>query len=691
MHNLRALVFSLSMLSTLPTAEAEDGSNLWLRYLKIADEAKLAEYRSALTGIAVAGFESSPTLAAAREELGLGLTGLLGREVPFVESAAAGTVVAGTPASSPLVKGLGLDKRLAAQGAEGFLIVSTKIGGQPVTVIASAGEKGVLYGAFAFLRLVQTERPVTRLDLAEKPRIGLRMLDHWETTRDYAGGNIWRWRELPAVVDPKYTVYARASASIGVNAFVLNNVNAERQYLTTEYLEKEKALADLFRPYGIKVFLSANFSAPVTIGKLKTADPEEPAVLAWWKAKVDEIYVKIPDFGGFLVKANSEGEPGPKDYGRTHAQGANLLARALAPHGGIVLWRAFVYDPEIDADRLKRADKEFVPLDGKFDPNVVVQVKNGPLDFQPREPFNPIFGKMPKTPLALEVQITQEYTGQGIQLVYLAPMWKEVLDADTGGGFTVGRVIDGSAQGYKTTVMAGVANTGSDRNWTGQDFGQANWYAFGRLAWDYHLTSDAIAEEWVRMTWSNDPKVVKTITAMMAGSREACVDYMDPLGLGHLMTRDTHYGPEPDDTVPGHLDWSPTYFHRADAEGLGYDRSSKGSNLVGQYFPKVGKMVDNIKTCPENLLCWFHHVPWTYKMKSGRTFWDELCSLYNKGVQYVIWMRGQWDSLKGLVDDERFAAVQAKLKRQETDAARYRDVCLAYFRTFSDMPVPEYK
>jgi alpha-glucuronidase len=691
MTNKQAILFSLSVLFPIAMAHGEDGYDLWLRYRQVTDAVKLAEYRAAITGIVVENFQASPTLAAAREELGLGLSGLLGADVTFAPAVKAGAVLAGTPASSPAVKNLGLEKKLEALGDEGFVIQSSRIDGMPVMVIASHGDLGVLYGTFAFLRLIQTGRPLAKLDLAEKPRIALRMLDHWETTRGYAGGNIWRWGLFPQEIDPKYKVYARANASLGINGMVLNNVNAERAYLSPEYLLKEKAIADLLRPYGIKVFLSANFSAPVTIGKLKSADPADPAALEWWKAKVDEIYAAIPDFGGFIVKANSEGEPGPKDYKRTHAEGANLLAKALAPHGGIVIWRAFVYDPEVDADRLKRAYKEFVPLDGKFEKNVVVQAKNGPLDFQPREPFNPLFGKMPKTTLAMEFQITQEYTGQGVQLVYLAPMWKEVLDADTGGGFTVAQVVDGSAQHYSRSVIAGVANTGSARNWTGQDFAQANWYAFGRLAWDYNLSSEAIAEEWTRMTWSNDERVVKTVLTMMAGSREACVDYMDPLGLGHLMARDHHYGAQPEDTVPGHEDWSPTYFHRADEKGLGYDRSSKGSNLTGQYFPKVGKIFDNIETCPENQLCWFHHVSWTRKMKSGRNFWGELCYRYNRGVAYVTALRPQWESLKGLVDDDRFAAVQKKLQKHETDAAKYRDICLKYFGQFSKMPIAEFK
>ncbi len=676
-----------------PSDPVEDGSELWLRYRLTADAARLAEYRNALTAIAVGNRASSPTLAAAGVELARGLAGLLGKEVPFLDAGSAapgaGTVAAGTPESSPAVRRLGLEKKLASLGREGFLIVSAESDGRPLIVIASPGETGVLYGTFAFLRLLQTGRPLSGLDVAEKPRIGLRMLDHWEETRCYAGGNVWRWDELPDRVDPRYEVYARACASVGLNGAALNNVNADRKFLTPAYLRKEKALADLFRPYGIRVFLSANFSAPVTVGGLPTADPADPAVLEWWKAKVDEIYSSIPDFGGFVVKANSEGEPGPKDYGCNHAAGANLLARALAPRGGIVLWRAFVYDPEVDPDRLKRACKEFVPRDGAFEPNVVVQVKNGPLDYQPREPFNPLFGKMPRTPLALEVQLTQEYTGQDVQLVYLAPLWKEVLDADTGGGFNVSAVVDGTAHGYERTVIAGVANTGSDRNWTGQDFAQANWYAFGRLAWDYTLSAQAVAEEWTRMTWGNDGRLVGTITAMMAGSREACVDYMDPLGLGHLMARDHHYGPQPDDTVPGHEDWSPTYFHRADAAGLGYDRSARGSNFVGQYFPAVGGVFDDVDACPENLLCWFHHVPWDRKMKSGRTFWEELCFRYNRGVAYVSAMRAQWDSLKGLVDEKRFAAVAAKLRQHEADAGTYRDACLRYFQTFSRRPIPE--
>jgi len=667
----------------------EDGSELWLRYRKADDPEYLERCRAAISEIVVEGAAASKTLAAVRDELYHGLSGILGAKVPVAETdSAPGAVIAGTPSSSAIVRGLGVDADLEPLGPEGFIVRNVQMKGRKAFLIASAGETGLLYGAFRFLRVLQTQGSLDGLDVRERPRIALRMIDHWETERCYAGGNVWDWDALPGRLDRKYRVYARAHASIGVNAFVLNNVNAKREYLTKEYLEKEAVLADLFRPYGIRVFLSANFSAPVTLGGLRTADPAAPEVLEWWKRRVDEIYARIPDFGGFVVKANSEGEPGPKDYGRSHAEGANLLARAVAGHGGIVLWRAFVYDPEVDEDRLKRSYKEFVPLDGKFEPNVIVQAKNGPLDFQPREPFNPLFGKMPRTPLAMEFQISQEYLGQGDHLVYLAPMWKEVLDADSGGGFTVGEAVDGSAGFPGPSTIAAVANSGSDVNWCGHHFHQANLYAYGRLAWDRSLSSEEIAEEWIRMTWGNSIETVTTIGTMMRGSHEACVDYMTPLGLGHIMARDHHYGPEPDDTVPGHLDWSPTYYHRADSVGIGYDRTRKGSGLVDQYFKPAAARFDSIESCPEALLCWFHHVPWKRSMRSGRTFWDELCPRYGRGVLYVIGMRGMWESLRGLIDDARIDHVASRLARQEENARLWRDVCLKYFQEFSGLPIP---
>jgi alpha-glucuronidase len=667
----------------------EDGSDLWLRYRKIATPGILERYRASVSEIFMEGAESSKILSAAREELFHGLSGILGGKIPVSDAEfVQGSVIAGTPSSSPLVKGLGLADDLAALGPEGFIIRNVEAKGRRAILIASSAEKGVLYGSFAFLRILQTEGSIAGLDIRERPRVALRQIDHWETERCYAGGNVWDWDAFPGRVDRKYRTYARAHASIGVNSFVLNNVNAQRKYLTREYLEKEAALAELFRQYGISVFLSANFSAPVTLGGLKTADPADPAVLDWWKVRSAEIRGRIPDFGGFVVKANSEGEPGPKDYGRTHADGANLLADALAPLGCLVLWRAFVYDADVDEDRLKRSYKEFVPLDGKFRPNVLVQAKNGPLDFQPREPFNPLFGKMPRTPLAMEFQISQEYLGQSDHLVYLAPMWKEVLDADTGNGFTVAEVVDGTAHGSKLTAIAAVANTGSDANWCGHHFHQANLYAFGRLAWDHSLASERIADEWTRMAWGNGAETVSTVTTMMLGSHEACVDYMTPLGLGHIMARDRHYGPEPDDTVPGHLDWSPTYYHKADAQGLGYDRTRKGSGLVDQYFKKVADIFDSEASCPEELLCWFHHVPWKRRMNSGRTFWEELCHRYGRGLLYVVGMQAMWESLRGLVDDARMNHVEERLKRQEENARLWRDTCLKYFQEFSGMPIP---
>jgi alpha-glucuronidase len=472
--------------------------------------------------------------------------------------------------------------------------------------------------------------------------------------------------------------------------------------LTPEYISKLKVLADVFRPYGLKLFLSIRFSSPLRpssnrfsrrggIGTFDTADPLNPDVRGWWKDKVKEIYQSIPDFGGFLVKANSEGMPGPQDYKRSHADGANMLAEALAPYNGIVMWRAFVYDAKVDPDRAKRAYKEFVPLDEKFRTNVFVQSKNGPIDFQPREPIQPLFGAMTKTPLMLELQITQEYLGHSKHLVFLAPMWKECMDFDTyakGQGSYVCRVMDGSLHDYSMTGIAGVANTGSDRNWCGHLFGQANWYAFGRLAWDHKLSSEQIAEEWIRMTLSRDNDVVRTIKSMMMGSWEACINYMTPLGLHHIMQAGFHYGPQPGYARSSRLDWTSVYYHRADSAGLGFDRSSTGSNAASQYFSPWRERFDSVETCPEKYLLWFHHVSWDYKMESGRTLWQELCYRYNAGVDYVKAMRRKWSNLEGRIDKDIYLHVQEKLITQEKDAAIWRDTCVGYFQKFSKRPVP---
>jgi beta-glucosidase len=462
---------------------------------------------------------------------------------------------------------------------------------------------------------------------------------------------------------------------------VINSVNADPRSLSPAYLEKAAALAAAFRPYGLRVYLAANFAAPKLLGGLSTADPLDPAVARWWRDKADEIYGLIPDFGGFVVKANSEGQPGPQDYGRTHADGANALADAVGPHGGVVMWRAFVYDAHVDADRVKRAYKEFVPLDGRFRKNVFVQVKNGPLDFQPREPFHPLFGAMPRTPLMAELQITQEYLGQSTHLVYLAPMWKEFLDADTyakGPGSIVAKVVDGSLDGHEGTGIAGVANTGRDLNWTGHDFAQANWYAYGRLAWDPALTAEGIADEWIRMTWGAADDVVAAIRAMMLGSREAFVDYTMPLGLHHLIGGD-HYAPMPENTDPRRADWSATYYHQADASAIGFDRTAKGSDGVGQYRSPWREQWSDPSTVPENLLLWFHRLPWDHRLKSGRTVWEELVRLYGRGADEARRLETTWRGLEGRVDPERHRAVRARLHQQAADAATWSQKSLSYF------------
>jgi alpha-glucuronidase len=473
-----------------------------------------------------------------------------------------------------------------------------------------------------------------------------------------------------------------------VNGACLNNVNARAESLSSAYLAKAAALAGVFRPYGIRVYLAPAFSAPMQLGGLPTSDPRDPAVAGWWRDKVDEIYDLIPDFGGFQVKANSEGQPGPRDYGASHDEGANMLAEALAPHGGTLLWRAFVYDVRIDADRAKCAYKEFVPLDAKFRPGVFVQVKNGPVDFQPREPFHPLFGAMERTPLALEVQITQEYLGQSIHLVYLAPMWKEVLDSDTyvrGPGSTVARVVDGSLHGHGTSCIVGVANTGSDRNWCGHHFAQANWYAFGRLAWDHGLSAEAIADEWVRMTWSNDPAVIDALKSAMLGSWQACVDYMTPLGLHHIMQEGHHYGPDPAFNGAWRPDWNSVYYHRADAKGLGFDRSSSGSDAVSQYHSPLREQFDDLDACPEKFLLWFHHVSWGHRLRSGRTLWEELQRRYDAGVAFVEGMRHTWQGLRSRIDPQRHEHVGQRLAQQLENARLWREVCIGYFGRFAGL------
>jgi alpha-glucuronidase len=472
---------------------------------------------------------------------------------------------------------------------------------------------------------------------------------------------------------------------------VLTNVNANALILTNNYLTKVAALANAFRPYGLKVYLTARFSAPIEIGQLKTADPLNTEVKEWWKKKIDSIYTFIPDFGGFLIKANSEGQPGPQNYGRNHADGANMFADILAPHNGIVMWRAFVYSNETPEDRFKQAYNEFKPLDGKFRKNVLVQVKNGPIDFQPREPFHPLFGAMPQTPLMMEFQITQEYLGQATNLVYEAPLFKEVLNADTyakGPGSTVAKIIEGSLDNHAYSGMAGVANIGNDRNWTGHPFAQANWYTLGRLSWDPGLNSAQIADEWIRQSFTNNLNFIAAAKKIMLSSWETMINYMTPLGLNHIMGTSHHYGPAPWVSNAGRADWNPVYYHRADSIGIGFNRTTNGSNALSQYAPEVRSRFENINTCPEKFLLWFHHVPWNFKMKSGRNLWNELCYKYNQGVDSVRWMQKTWDDLNGLIDKERHKQVKMLLAIQEKEAVWWRDACLSYFQTFSKMPIP---
>jgi alpha-glucuronidase len=691
----RSLAVALAVLALVPAVrpQAETGHDLWLRYPPIEDAKLRDSYRHAASAIVAPS--TSPTGRIIAAELQRGLDGLLGaatRLSPAVD--ASGAVLVGTPATVPAIAELGWTKQLASAGESGYVIRSATVNRHPATVIASESEIGALYGTFHFLRLLQTRQPIVSLAIAERPRLMLRLLDHWDNLngsieRGYAGRSLWIWDELPDRIDPRIAEYGRANASLGINGAVLNNVNARPESLTTPYLVKTAALARVLRPYGIRVYLSANFAAPRLLGGLSTADPLDPAVARWWRDKADEVYGLIPDFGGFLVKANSEGQPGPQDYGRTHADGANMLADAVGPHGGIVMWRAFVYSEDVDPDRVKRAYLEFVPLDGRFRENVLVQVKNGPLDFQPREPFSPLFGAMPHTPLMAELQITQEYLGQSTHLVYLATMWKEFLDADTyaaGPGSPVSKVLDGTLQGYKRTGIAGVANTGRDENWTGHDFGQANWYAFGRLAWNPALSAAEIADEWIKMTWTHDPDVVSEIRSLMLGSRETYVNYTMPLGLHHLIGGN-HYAPMPENTDPRRPDWSATYYHRADEGGIGFDRTRSGSDAADQYHPPLPERWNDLATCPENLLLWFHHLPWDYRLHSGRTLWDELVRHYNQGADDARRMETRWAALRGKVDEERYQAVLAKLKQQAADAAAWRDKILRYFQQFSKLPI----
>lgn len=619
------------------TASAENGSNLWLRQEPSCQATVVCDI-------------TSPVIDVARKEL------------------------ASLWKGGEVILRISADREHYGLGDEGYTIRSA---GNDI-ILESSAEKGLLYAAYHLLRLQAEGNDCKNLNISESPLYEYRILNHWDNIdgtveRGYAGKSLWKWEELPSVISPTYEKYARANASIGINGTVLNNVNASIEILSDKYLDKVKALSDIFRPYGIKVYLSVNFASPMKLGGLDTADPMDEKVAEWWKRKVHEIYSLIPDFGGFLVKANSEGQPGPCDYGRTHAQGANMLASALKPYGGIVMWRAFVYSPT-DDDRAKQAYLEFKPLDGKFLDNVIVQVKNGPIDFQPREPYSPLFGSMPHTPLMVEFQITQEYLGHSNHLAYLAPMWKEFYEY---------------VSPYSIKAVAGVANIGDDVNWCGHDFAQSNWYAFGRLAWNPELSSSQIAREWLMQTFTDESEFLNPVEEMMLESREAVVDYMMPLGLHHIFAWNHHYGPEPWCEIPGaRADWLPSYYHCADREGIGFDRTTTGSDAVSQYPDSLAAVFNSLSSCPEEFLLWFHHVSWDHKLKSGNTLWDELCYKYQTGVEKAQEFCEVWNQMSDYVDSERYQAIANRLKIQADDAVWWKDACLEYFRTFSRMKYP---
>jgi alpha-glucuronidase len=687
----RCLLIGLLAGCLSTVASAEDGYDLWLRYRALAPSVQ-RQLQADITGV-VAAVRPSALAQSALAELSRGIGGLSGRAPPTSQTLRNGSLLVGTPGSVPAIASL--DLPLQTLGEEGYLLRSIRAQGRRITVIAANSDRGVLYGSFALLAHLQRGGGIDGLDVRSVPGVKLRMLNHWDNLdghveRGYAGASLWDWWRLPDVVDLRYRDYARANASIGINAVVVNNVNAVAVVLRADYIAKVRALADAFRPYGIRLFLSVRFSSPIELGGLATADPADTAVRAWWRAKADEIYAAIPDFGGFLVKANSEGQPGPIDYGRSHADGANALADALRPHGGVVLWRAFVYSERDATDRAMQAYRQLKPLDGTFASNVVVQVKNGPIDFQPREPFHPLFGAMPETALGMEFQITKEYLGFATHLAYLGPMYEEVLRADTfssGAGSTVARVIS-RGDGNRLTAMAGVANTGRDRNWSGSQFDQANWYAFGRLAWEPQSAARDIASDWVRMTFSHDPETVKEIVEIMMGSREAVVNYMTPLGLTHLMGTGHHYGPAPWVSDLSRPEWNPVYYHRADANGIGFDRTVTGSNALSQYAAPVAMQFQDPDRTPLPYLLWFHRISWDKRLSTGRSLWEELVSRYDAGVQSVAAMQAAWARLHGKVDSERHAEVAAMLGVQLREARWWRDASLSYWQSVSGRALP---
>lgn len=678
--------------ATVPLSQAEDGYEMWLRYPAMAEKQLLKTYQQQITQVVVEG--DSPTLQAAATELERGLSGMLATSVAIQSGAnkiSKSSVVIGTPKNSPSIASLNLAERLAAMGDEGYLLEKTRINKRDVFVIAANTDLGVLYGSFHFLRLIQTQQTLDKLSIASAPKLQHRVVNHWDNLnrvieRGYAGLSLWDWGTLPDYKAQRYVDYARFNASLGINGTVINNVNADPRVLSDQFLAKIAALADVFRPYGIKMYLSVNYDSPHAFGDLDSGDPLDPRVQQWWKDRTKKVYDYIPDFGGYLVKANSEGQPGPQNYGRTHADGANMLAEALKPFGGVVFWRAFVYSPDIE-DRFRGAYDEFKPLDGKFADNVILQVKNGPIDFQPREPYSPLFSAMPNSSLMMEFQVTQEYFGFATHLAYQGPLFEESLKTDTflkGEGSTIGKLLESQ----KRTGMAAVINPGTDRNWTGHPFVQSSWYAFGRMAWDHTVSAEVAAEEWLRMTFSNNQQFIEPVKKIMLSSREAGVNYRSPLGLTHLYTQGDHYGPAPWLSNQERPDWTSVYYHRATKEGIGFDRTKTGSNAIAQYPEVLAKQYGDLNAVPEDLMLWFHHVSWDHKMKSGRSLWDELVHKYYEGVEQVRTMQREWKKQRDFVDAERFEQVKALLQVQERDAIIWRDSCVLYFQTFSGKPIP---
>jgi alpha-glucuronidase len=675
-------------------AADEDGSKLWLRYPLVPVQPRLEEYKSAFLNVVNTG--TSETLIAAADELTLGLSGLTGNTIEAAAAKGPGDVVIGI-IGTPAIDALGLNDRVTPLGPEGYLVERVQSGSGLVTVVAANSDIGVLYGSFALLRHLSMHGTIATLSLSATPKIQHRILNHWDDLdgaieRGYAGRSLWNWTELPGTLSPRYKAYARANASVGINGAVLTNVNATKGNNEAmwgadraSYLQKVKALADVFRPYGIRVYLTAPFNAG------GTANPNDANTRQWWVDALNDVYAEIPDFGGLLIKASSEGEPGPSN-GATHADGANMLAEAVGERG-LVMWRAFVYSENAASDRIRQAHDEFKPLDGQFADNVFVQVKNGPLDFQPREPVSPLFGDMPETQLALELQITKEYLGEDTHLAYLGAMYEEILKTDTyadGAGSTVARVLDGTVHGSTKTAIAGVSNIGSDTNWTGSHFNQANWYAFGRLAWDPDASARTLAQEWIRQTLSNDPDLVEPVADLMMASHQTLVDYMTPLGLAHIMGTDHHYGPMPWENSLSRAEWNPVYYHNADNQGIGFDRTMSGSNAIEQYHDPKKTALASVDTVGADFLLFFHHVGWDTTLDTGRTVWEELVHRYSVGVDGVQVMRDQFAlAAEGRIDEKRFSEMTEFLQVQHWEARWWRDACLSYFANVSGHSVPE--